>query len=60
MARDCKALVVASNQIAPMANQKAIVTYYECGRQGHNKSECPKLRIKNEETKLGTKKVVEK
>ncbi|GKC65723.1 putative reverse transcriptase domain-containing protein [Tanacetum coccineum] len=31
----------------PMANQKPEVTYYECGKSGHYKSDCPKLKNKN-------------
>ncbi|GKD18736.1 reverse transcriptase domain-containing protein [Tanacetum coccineum] len=46
MVRDCKASVVATNQRAPQVNQKA-GTYYECGRQGHYKSEYLKLKNQN-------------
>nr|GEW00235.1 hypothetical protein [Tanacetum cinerariifolium] len=42
-----KSRIVATNQRAPVANQKAIVICYECGRQGHYKSECPKLKNQN-------------
>ncbi|GKE65948.1 hypothetical protein Tco_1520109 [Tanacetum coccineum] len=35
--RDCKAPVAATNQRNPVVNQKAAVTCYECGRQGHYK-----------------------
>ncbi|GKD68728.1 reverse transcriptase domain-containing protein [Tanacetum coccineum] len=41
---DCKAPVAATNQRNPVVNQKATVTCYECGRQGHYKSECLKLK----------------
>ncbi|GJX36372.1 putative reverse transcriptase domain-containing protein [Tanacetum coccineum] len=44
MARDCKAPVAATNQRAPMANQKVVFICFECGKQGHYKSECPKLK----------------
>ncbi|GKA45822.1 putative reverse transcriptase domain-containing protein [Tanacetum coccineum] len=37
MTRNCKAPVAATNQRAPMVNQKAAITCYECGRQGHYK-----------------------
>ncbi|GKD62234.1 hypothetical protein Tco_1299743 [Tanacetum coccineum] len=47
MTRDCKAPIAATNQRAPMVNQKAAVTCYEYGRQGHYKSECLKLKNQN-------------
>ncbi|GKE74091.1 putative reverse transcriptase domain-containing protein [Tanacetum coccineum] len=36
----------ANNQRAPVANQR-VVTYFECGVQGHYKKDCPKLKNKN-------------
>ncbi|GKD56001.1 hypothetical protein Tco_1289388 [Tanacetum coccineum] len=39
MKRDCKATVTTTTQGAPEPNQK-VVTYYECGRQGHYRSDC--------------------
>ncbi|GKD66033.1 reverse transcriptase domain-containing protein [Tanacetum coccineum] len=47
MTRDCKTPDTATNQRAPLENQKTMVTCYECGRQGHYKSECPKLNNQN-------------
>nr|GEX45625.1 reverse transcriptase domain-containing protein [Tanacetum cinerariifolium] len=44
---NCKAFVVAMNQRASMANQKADVNCYECGKQGHYKRECLKLKNQN-------------
>ncbi|GKC90826.1 putative reverse transcriptase domain-containing protein [Tanacetum coccineum] len=46
MLRDCKTPAVAAtgNQRAPPANQKTTVTCYECRRQGHYRSDCPKLK----------------
>ncbi|GJW83443.1 putative reverse transcriptase domain-containing protein [Tanacetum coccineum] len=54
MTRDCKAVVAATAQRAPVGNQTC-VTYYECGRQGHYGSECPKLRKQNRGNKTGNK-----
>ncbi|GKC47133.1 putative reverse transcriptase domain-containing protein, partial [Tanacetum coccineum] len=54
LTRDCKAAVAATIQRAPVGNQTS-VTWYECGRQGHYRSECPKLRIQNRENKTGNK-----
>ncbi|GJU36283.1 putative reverse transcriptase domain-containing protein [Tanacetum coccineum] len=52
MTRDCKVVVAAAAQRAPVGNQTS-VTCYECGRQGHYRSECPKLRNQNHENKAG-------
>ncbi|GJV97022.1 putative reverse transcriptase domain-containing protein [Tanacetum coccineum] len=46
LARDCKATADATNQRAPGTTQNT-VTYFECGRQGHFRKECPKLRNQN-------------
>ncbi|GKE34741.1 putative reverse transcriptase domain-containing protein, partial [Tanacetum coccineum] len=52
--RDCKAAVAATAQRALVGNQTS-VTCYECGRQGHYKSECPKLRNQNRGNKTWNK-----
>ncbi|GKB65179.1 putative reverse transcriptase domain-containing protein [Tanacetum coccineum] len=39
---------------APVGNQ-TIVTCYECGRKGHYRSKCPKLRNQNRKNKIGNK-----
>ncbi|GJV94752.1 putative reverse transcriptase domain-containing protein [Tanacetum coccineum] len=39
MKRDCKATITTTTQGAPEPNQK-VVTCYECGRQGHYRSDC--------------------
>ncbi|GKB14016.1 putative reverse transcriptase domain-containing protein [Tanacetum coccineum] len=46
MTRDCKTPTAAAtaNQRVPLAHQKTTVTCYECRRQGHYRSECPKLK----------------
>nr|GEU74860.1 putative reverse transcriptase domain-containing protein [Tanacetum cinerariifolium] len=54
MTRDCKAIVVATTQRAPVRNQKGN-TCYEYGRQGHYRNECPKLRNQNYGNKMGDK-----
>ncbi|GKE16260.1 putative reverse transcriptase domain-containing protein [Tanacetum coccineum] len=54
MNRDCKAAIAATAQKALVGNQTS-VTCYECGRQGHYRSECPKLRTQNRENKIGNK-----
>ncbi|GKB97690.1 reverse transcriptase domain-containing protein [Tanacetum coccineum] len=43
MTRDCKASVAATTQRASIGNETRN-TCYECGRQGHYRNECPKLR----------------
>ncbi|GKB58164.1 reverse transcriptase domain-containing protein, partial [Tanacetum coccineum] len=50
--RDCKAPVATTNQRTSVANQKTI-TCYECGRQGHYKSECLKLKNQNHGNQTG-------
>ncbi|GJX00857.1 putative reverse transcriptase domain-containing protein [Tanacetum coccineum] len=52
MTRDCKAPVAIINQRALVENQKTI-TCYECGRHGHYRSECPKLKGQNRGNQAG-------
>nr|GEW00854.1 hypothetical protein [Tanacetum cinerariifolium] len=49
---DCKVAVVATTLRSPIGNL-TVVTCYECGRQGHYRSECPKLRKQNRGNKKG-------
>ncbi|GJX18779.1 putative reverse transcriptase domain-containing protein [Tanacetum coccineum] len=46
MTRDCMAAVAPNTQRAVVGNQPGIVCY-ECGRPGHFKKDCPKLRSQN-------------
>ncbi|GKG15261.1 putative reverse transcriptase domain-containing protein, partial [Tanacetum coccineum] len=54
MNRDCKAVVAATPQRAPVGNQTRN-TCYECGRPRHYRNECPKLRNQNHGNKTGNK-----
>ncbi|GKB16358.1 putative reverse transcriptase domain-containing protein, partial [Tanacetum coccineum] len=44
--RDCRAVVAPNTQRAPVGNQQGIICY-ECGRPGHFRKDCPKLRNQN-------------
>ncbi|GJU06767.1 putative reverse transcriptase domain-containing protein [Tanacetum coccineum] len=44
--RDCTATITPNTQRAPVGNQQGIVCY-ECGRPGHFRKDCPKLRNQN-------------
>ncbi|GKF78999.1 putative reverse transcriptase domain-containing protein, partial [Tanacetum coccineum] len=46
LTRDCTAVVAPNTQRAPVGNQQGIICY-ECGRPGHFRKECPKLRNQN-------------
>ncbi|GKD65153.1 putative reverse transcriptase domain-containing protein [Tanacetum coccineum] len=59
MTRDCKASVAAMNQRAHIANPKATITFYECGRLGHFRNECQKLRNKNQVNQIWKEKARE-
>ncbi|GJR18083.1 putative reverse transcriptase domain-containing protein [Tanacetum coccineum] len=54
MARDCKASVPTTTRGALNPNQK-VGTCYKCGRQGHYRSDCPKLKNQNRGNKTGNK-----
>ncbi|GJV60149.1 putative reverse transcriptase domain-containing protein [Tanacetum coccineum] len=44
--RDCRAAVAPNIQRAPVGNHQGIICY-ECGRPGHFRKDCPKLRNQN-------------
>ncbi|GJR52649.1 putative reverse transcriptase domain-containing protein [Tanacetum coccineum] len=52
--RDCTATVTPNTQRALVGNQPGIVCY-ECGRPGHFRKDCPKLRNQNRGNKTGNK-----
>ncbi|GJX61381.1 putative reverse transcriptase domain-containing protein [Tanacetum coccineum] len=54
MTKDCRTTIAATPQRAPVGNQMGNVCY-ECGRPGHYRNECPKLRNKNRRNKIGNK-----
>ncbi|GKA75284.1 putative reverse transcriptase domain-containing protein [Tanacetum coccineum] len=53
-ARDCKNrhAVAKNNQRAQGTNQR-VLTCYECGAQGHFRSDCPKLKNENQGNRAG-------
>ncbi|GKF11441.1 putative reverse transcriptase domain-containing protein, partial [Tanacetum coccineum] len=55
LTRDCKVTnSTTSTQRGQVVNQR-VVTYFECGRQGHFRSDCPKLKDQNCGNKVGNK-----
>ncbi|GJU39526.1 putative reverse transcriptase domain-containing protein [Tanacetum coccineum] len=54
MTRYCMVDVAPNTQRTPVGNQPGIVCY-ECGRPGHFKKDCPKLRNQNRGNKTGNK-----
>ncbi|GKB08536.1 putative reverse transcriptase domain-containing protein [Tanacetum coccineum] len=43
---DCRTAITPNTQRAPIGNQQSIICY-ECGRPGHFRKDCPKLRNQN-------------
>ncbi|GJX71071.1 putative reverse transcriptase domain-containing protein [Tanacetum coccineum] len=55
LTRDCKVTnFTTSTQRGQVVNQR-VVTCLECGRQGHYRSDCPKLKDQNHGNKAGNK-----
>ncbi|GJV00106.1 reverse transcriptase domain-containing protein [Tanacetum coccineum] len=55
LTRDCKVTNPAtSTQRGQVVNQR-VLAYFECGRQGHFKSDCPKLKDQNRVSKARNK-----
>ncbi|GKA80465.1 putative reverse transcriptase domain-containing protein [Tanacetum coccineum] len=54
MKMDCRDAVATTTQGAPKPNHK-VVTCNEYGRQGHYRSDCPKLKNQNHRNKSGNK-----
>ncbi|GJU76986.1 putative reverse transcriptase domain-containing protein [Tanacetum coccineum] len=59
LARDCKSrpATANNNQRAQGTNQR-VLTCYECGAQGHFRSDCPKLKNGNQGNRAGNGNVV--
>ncbi|GJV55664.1 putative reverse transcriptase domain-containing protein [Tanacetum coccineum] len=58
MTRDCRASVAAMKERANVANPKATITYYECGRLGHFRNKCQKLRNQNQVNQIWKEKAL--
>nr|GEU35607.1 hypothetical protein [Tanacetum cinerariifolium] len=56
---NCRSLASATNQRASMANQRTL-TCFECGKQGHYRSECPELKNQNRRNQAGRSKARER
>ncbi|GJS81029.1 reverse transcriptase domain-containing protein [Tanacetum coccineum] len=51
--KGCTSLAATTNQRAPVANQRTL-TCFECGKQGHYRSECPELKNQNSKNQAGS------
>ncbi|GKA55370.1 putative reverse transcriptase domain-containing protein [Tanacetum coccineum] len=46
LAKDCRSVVTVPTQGTPGPNQR-VITYFECGAQGHYQKDCPKVKNQN-------------
>nr|GEW21066.1 putative reverse transcriptase domain-containing protein [Tanacetum cinerariifolium] len=47
LTQDSRSPTIVADQRVPVTNQRNTVTCYECGKYGHYRSDCPKLRNQN-------------
>ncbi|GJW54573.1 putative reverse transcriptase domain-containing protein [Tanacetum coccineum] len=57
-AKDCKSQPAATNNQRAQGANKKVLTCFECGAQGHFKSNCPKLKNEIHQNRAGNSNVV--
>ncbi|GJU42720.1 reverse transcriptase domain-containing protein [Tanacetum coccineum] len=55
LTRDCKVIISTTSTQRGQAVNQRVVTCFECGRQGHYRSDCLKLKDQNRGNKAGNK-----
>ncbi|GKD85344.1 putative reverse transcriptase domain-containing protein [Tanacetum coccineum] len=53
LAQDCRSQPVAANNQRALGENQRVLTFFECGAQGHYKRDCPKLKNKNQGNQAG-------
>ncbi|GJU46036.1 putative reverse transcriptase domain-containing protein [Tanacetum coccineum] len=53
LTQDCRSVAAANNNQRAQGENQRILTCFECGAQGHFKSNCPKLKNKNQRNQAG-------